>query len=342
MIEAFAWVWGWVAVPLYFLMENPFEQAAIVVLRAVLLVVSLVCGVRMVLAQRSLVLLRRRCAPYPPDDVPVTEGAAREPRDQLLRCLRSAQEKTGTSQRTVRLRRFPDLRPLVFLAGPRGRDLFLSLAVVERLSRDELEALLVHELLHARRRDPLRSCVGGLLLAPCFGLVLVLATIDVAFLATGSAPTALVASLLAPLLVGTSLILGRRVESQLEKRREYACDRSTVERLGSPWSLLGALREVLRLGRGLQEFPWGPGRVALLRRASSSQERIERLARHQLHGRRRRALARATQVSAALAFVALSGLIVHYHWLHRDPQWSQTGHPGWERPHLCSSVCRLN
>ena len=60
--------------------------------------------------------------------------------------------------------------PLAFCAGWLRPRIFVSRAAVERLSADELNAVLAHERHHRARRDPLRLAVGRVLCHALFFL----------------------------------------------------------------------------------------------------------------------------------------------------------------------------
>jgi hypothetical protein len=57
---------------------------------------------------------------------------------------------------TVRFRELRSERPLAFCAGYLRPTIYLSSGAIERLSGEELAAVLAHEAHHLRRRDPLR------------------------------------------------------------------------------------------------------------------------------------------------------------------------------------------
>ena len=177
------------------------------------------------------------------------------------------------------LHRYADEGPLAFTSGVFSPAVFLAPVVIHSLGPEELRAVLVHELVHVRRRDTLRSWLAGFF--PITALVVlpqVIALhvlfvrmakpIDFAFACT------LVALVLALLLAFRSIVWPRLIF-----RRELDCDDRVVKAQQDPLVVAASLVKVWRLQKDL---PRGPAArwihaQPLLRTSSSVERRVRRL-----------------------------------------------------------------
>ncbi|MCI0617824.1 M48 family metalloprotease [bacterium] len=71
---------------------------------------------------------------------------------RLIQIYRFAAQKAGVT-RLPPLYQFPDKSPLAFTIGCWNPSIFLAPSVINHLKDDELEAALVHELIHLKRKD---------------------------------------------------------------------------------------------------------------------------------------------------------------------------------------------
>lgn len=111
--------------------------------------------------------------------------------------------------RPVRLLLYPYKRPLAFTCGVLRSKVLLSTWMIEHLERDELEAVLTHELEHVARRDFLFIWLATILRDAFFYL-----------------PTS------------------RRAYRQLQQEKEFACDDLVVGVTRQPLALASALTKV--------------------------------------------------------------------------------------------------
>lgn len=210
-------------------------------------------------------------------------------------------------RRLPSLHRPPDEAPLAFTTGCVRPAVFLSPALVGALGADELRAVLVHELVHVRRRDNLRAWLGSLL--PIGALVVVL---QVAALYTlfrmeqrlGFAHAVLiVAAVLAVLWTFRSVAWPRVIF-----RREVSCDDRVVEVLKNPLLVAASLVQVWRLQRALprrQNARWLHAHP-LLRTRPTVEERVRRLIDYRPAPRRGwRTVAGRTLGAAAVLWTSL-------------------------------------
>jgi Zn-dependent protease with chaperone function len=239
--------------------------------------------------------LRRRSPVYGPDEFPTLYGLYRE-----------AGELVGL-RHLPPLHRNADVDPLAFTTGCFRPAVFMAPALVRSLGADELRAVLVHELVHVRRRDNLRTLLGSLL--PIGALILVLQVAALHALSRveqqlGFAHAGLiVAAVLTLLWTFRSIAWPRAVF-----RRELSCDDRVVDVLQNPLVVAASLVQVWRLQRAL------PGRRAmglihaqpLLRTGPSVEERVRRLIDYRPPARRAwLTTARRTLTAAALLWTAL-------------------------------------
>src|SRR5829696_1885887 len=125
--------------------------APVDVLRALTLLLCVAAGARIrahCVADRRL---RRRSPVYKQDEFP-----------GLYDLYREAAARLGL-KRLPPLHRHADEDPLAFTTGCFRPAVFLAPTLVRSLGADELRAVLVHELVHVRRRDNLRALIGSLL-----------------------------------------------------------------------------------------------------------------------------------------------------------------------------------
>ena len=213
----------------------------------------------------------------------------------------------------VGLRRLPPLHrhvdedPLAFTTGCFRPAVFLAPALVRTLGADELRAVLVHELVHVRRRDNLRTLLGSLV--PIGALVLALQAAALYALSQvepklGFAHVGLiVAAVLTLLWTFRSLAWPRAVF-----RRELSCDDYVVDVLRNPLVVAASLVQVWRLQRAL---PRRQGvrlihAQALLRPGPSVEQRVRRLVDYRPAPRRAwLTAARRTLAVAALLWTSL-------------------------------------
>ena len=224
------------------------------------------------------------------------------------------------------LHRHADEGPLAFTTGCFRPAVFLAPALIQSLGTDELRAVLVHELVHVRRRDNLRAWLGSLV--PIGALVLLLQV--GAFYALfrmeqrlGFAHVGLVvAAVLAVLWAFRSVAWPRVVF-----RRELTCDDRVVEALQNPLLVAASLVQVWRLQRGLPRRPAARWIHAhpLLRTRPSVEERVRRLVDYRPEPRRAW-LTTARRALAAAALVWTSLFLWTFHVSERGAEFRETAH----------------
>jgi Zn-dependent protease with chaperone function len=224
----------------------------------------------------------------------------------LYDLYREAGTRVGLT-RLPPLHRHADEGPLAFTTGSFRPAVFLAPTVIRSLQSDELRAVLVHELVHVRRRDNLRAWLGSLL---PIGAVVVLLQVAALYALyrmeqrLGFAHAGLVvAAVLAVLWAFRSVAWPRVVF-----RRELSCDDRVVEALQNPLVVAASLVQVWRLQRALPRRPAARWIHAhpLLRTRPSVEERVRRLVDYQPDPRRAwRIAARRSLAAAALLWTSL-------------------------------------
>jgi heat shock protein HtpX len=225
----------------------------------------------------------------------------------LYALYREAGARVGL-KRLPPLHRHADEGPLAFTTGCFRPAVFLAPVLVHSLGADELRAVLVHELVHVRRRDTLRALLGSLLPVGALVVVLQVATLDALFRMEqrlGFVHAGLiVAAVLAVLWAFRSVAWPRVVF-----RRELACDDRVVEALQNPLVVAASLVQVWRLQRAALPRRRGTRWLhahALLRTRPSVEARVRRLLDYRPEPRRAwRTAARRTLAVAALLWTAL-------------------------------------
>ena len=146
-----------------------------------------------------------------------------------------------------------DEAPNAFATGrnPEHAAVAVTTGLMEKLSRDELEGVIAHELAHVKNRDTLVMTISVTLI----GTVVLAA--DVMFRAFlwggvgrrgsgggGNNPVGLVLMLLALVLLVLSPLIARVLHLAISRRREYLADGDAVLLTRHPDGLIGALGEV--------------------------------------------------------------------------------------------------
>lgn len=127
---------------------------------------------------------------------------------------------------------------------PTNIRLVLSRGTIETLKdRDELEAVIAHELAHVKNRDAMVMTVVSLPVVLAAGLRSRIARID---------HPGVVTAVLLVFVSNTVWVVGRLLTAHLSRARELAADQAAVEVTGSPAALAAALS---RLDRTLSETP---------------------------------------------------------------------------------------
>jgi Zn-dependent protease with chaperone function len=262
--------------------------APVDVLRALTLLLGVAAGARIAAHCVASGRLRRRSPVYGRDEF-----------SALYELYREAGARVGL-ERLPPLHRHADEDPLAFTTGCFRPAVFLAPALVRSLGADELRAVLVHELVHVRRRDSLRALLGSLL--PIGALVVVLQVAALHALSRveqqlGFAHVGpIVAAVLAVLWAFRSVAWPRVVF-----RRELSCDDRVVEALENPLVVAASLVQVWRLQRALPRRRGGRWIHAhpLLRTGPSVEERVRRLIDYRPAPRRAWLVAARRTLSAA-------------------------------------------
>jgi Zn-dependent protease with chaperone function len=285
--------------------------APVDVLRALTLLLCAAAGGRIAAHWVADRRLRRRSPVYGP-----SEFAG------LYDLYREAGTQVGMG-RLPPLHRHADEAPLAFTTGCFRPAVFLAPALVRSLGADELRAVLVHELVHVRRRDNLRAWLGSLL--PIGGVVLLLQVAALYALfrmeqRLGFAHVGLVvAAVLATLWAFRSVAWPRVVF-----RREVSCDDRVVEALQNPLVVAASLVQVWRLQRALprrQGARWLHAHP-LLRTRATVEARVRRLIDYR-PAPRRVWLTAAGRTLGAAAVLWTSLFLWSYHGADRRDQRDQ-------------------
>jgi Zn-dependent protease with chaperone function len=149
-----------------------------------------------------------------------------------------------------------------FAAGDRPGNAVVGFTrgAVERLTRDELQAVAAHEFSHIYHGDPrinarTVAAIGGIMAIGVFGWVL-LRYLGPAMLRAesrggrgkkkegGGAIVVMLAGLVMWIVGSVGVLFGRLIQAAISRRREYLADASAVDYTRNPDGIAGALRKI--------------------------------------------------------------------------------------------------
>ena len=158
----------------------------------------------------------------------------------------------------VKLRTLPPLyqfsneRPLIFTIGSLKPAIFLAPQMVEKLEEPELEAALIHELTHIKRRDNLLIWFLEIFFLSMPLLIIQIFAISFIFSVQNSV-YAILGALAVPMAF--KVFLWQRILYL----RELSCDDLSVDKIRDPLILAASLTNVWRLGKELPRYRWQKG-----------------------------------------------------------------------------------
>ncbi|NIR47289.1 M56 family metallopeptidase [candidate division KSB1 bacterium] len=176
-------------------------------------------------------------------------------------------------KRVPRLHQFRNQNPLVFAIGTFRPMIFLAPALLKHLTRNELEAVLVHELAHIKHRDTFLKWLLELALVAIPLLVVVLFAFNFVFSGFSSQLAFWGSMILVLLFRGV-------IWKQIIFLRELACDDQSVKADADPVNLASSLVKVCQTAKALPTKRWGNGLVfaqTLIPTFSKLEFRIQRL-----------------------------------------------------------------
>jgi len=133
----------------------------------------------------------------------------------------------------------PHPNALAVGANPKCASIILTTGLRKTLSKEQIAAIIAHELAHIRSRDTLAATVGAMFLEAILTLALVLAFIGMAARRNGG-------GLIIALAIFTPLI-ALILHLAASRSREYAADRYGAELTGGPKAMIAALRKLAAL-----------------------------------------------------------------------------------------------
>jgi len=132
-----------------------------------------------------------------------------------------------------------------FASGINQRTYSISLSrgIIEKLSEDELEAVIAHELTHIRNRD-VRLLIVSIVFVGIFGFITEMLFRSLRFGRIGRGKKEGGAIFIALLLALLGYLLASLFRFALSRKREYLADAGSAELTKRPLSLASALRKV--------------------------------------------------------------------------------------------------
>ncbi|MFQ5675418.1 MAG: M56 family metallopeptidase [bacterium] len=195
----------------------------------------------------------------------------------LFQLFEKAVQKVGL-KKVPPLYQFRNENPLIFTIGSLRPAIFMAPQMAEKLKTDELEAALVHELTHIKRRDNLLIWFLEIFFLSIPILFVQVFAISFIFSIEYS-----VYAILGSLIVLT--IFKAFLWKRIVFMRELSCDDLSVDKIKNPLILASSLVNVWRLAKRVPKYRWQTGlsfTQTLLPARLSLDSRIERL----LHYRR--------------------------------------------------------
>ena len=217
------------------LLKNPVNSAAIDVLRIFSIVLLVRFLFKIFIHSLIFVKLKKKFIPY----------------DYIKN--RNILNLFYSNCRKIKLKRIPLLltfseeKPLIFSIGIFRPAVFLSPRLISDLSRDEIEAALLHELQHIKRHDSLWLWLFEffMIFIPVF-IILIFGYL-------------IVFNIIAPYLfiifsVSAAILFSKYVKSRFIFYRELECDDLTIKIIKDPLLLASSLIKVWRIGNKLPRF----------------------------------------------------------------------------------------
>jgi heat shock protein HtpX len=132
-----------------------------------------------------------------------------------------------------------------FASGINQRTYSISLSrgIIEKLSEDELEAVIAHELTHIRNRD-VRLLIISIVFVGIFGFITEMLFRSLRFGRIGRGKKEGGAIFIALLLALLGYLLASLFRFALSRKREYLADAGSAELTKRPLSLASALKKV--------------------------------------------------------------------------------------------------
>ncbi len=130
-------------------------------------------------------------------------------------------------------------QPNAFATGrnPENAAVAATTGLIDRLSFEEIEGVMAHELAHVKHRDTLTMTVTATLA----GAIAMLANFALFFGGNRNNPLGIVGSLLIMILAPMAAML---VQMAISRSREYEADRRGAEICGKPLALASALQKI--------------------------------------------------------------------------------------------------
>ncbi|MFQ5637780.1 MAG: M56 family metallopeptidase [bacterium] len=229
---------------------------------------------------------------------------------------------------------FSNERPLVFTIGSLRPAIFLAPRLVEKLQPEELEAALIHEFTHIKRRDNL--LIWFLEIFFLATPLLIVQVFAISFIFSIENSVYAILGTLAGLTIFKAFIWQR-----ILYLRELSCDDLSVDKIKDPLILAASLTNVWRIGKKLPKYRWQRGlsfAQTLLPVSLSLDFRIERL----LNYKRpwfKFFLGKAFKVTGVL-FVIFT--VVFLVWFYSKYGHLNLGIQDAHRFHVCTDLCHHN
>jgi heat shock protein HtpX len=132
-------------------------------------------------------------------------------------------------------------QPNAFATGrnPANAAVAVTTGLIEHLSRDEVAAVVAHELAHVKNRDTLTMTIA----ATIAGAIAMLANFALFFGGNRNNPLGIVGVLLAAITAPLAAML---IQMAISRTREYSADRDGAAIVGNPLWLASALEKISR------------------------------------------------------------------------------------------------
>ena len=235
MPESFLEISIYLITNIQILLKNPTGSVAITILKMFCIILLIRLGIKFFLHHYTLVNLRKKFYLYDRCNV------------QNIRDLFSSLCIKNKLRKIPFLYIFSENKPLIFSTGLFRPAVFLSPRLIFDLSRDELEAALIHELQHIKRHDSSWLWLFDFVLSLIPVIIICFFGYLVVFHLVSAYPFIILAVL-------SVFLFSIFIKKWFIYSREKKCDDLTIEKIKDPLLLASALVKVWRIGSKLPKY----------------------------------------------------------------------------------------
>lgn len=306
---------------LFILLDNPGGFAELEFMRYFTYVFLSFIVFRLLFHSAVLFRLKRNFSVYSESEYPL-----------VWKLYREAAEAVGLKKLPA-LYKFKNCKPMVFTAGTIKPSVFLAPRLTELLTASEMKAVLMHELVHVKRRDNLHLLIFDSFLMVASALFLQVYSFR--FVTNSELAVAAVFVILMILFLFRKFLWKFVIDSL-----ELSCDELCVKTLGDPLLLAGSLVKVWKTGRHLPLYRWKYSFAAngFLFFGTALERRLNRLVYYK-KSLIRPIIRHFSLIMFLTVLISIGISAYHFHSTTTNIRWEDRGHVGMAFPHFCCNEC---